>query len=81
MLQVRVRTGALEVRVAGIEPQLTALHDEQLRQAEENKEKFTQVHAKVSVPASGSLALQGYLAHKKQPPPQGHNRALDTGLL
>ena len=68
---VRVRTGALEVRVGGIEPQLTALQDEQLRQAEENTEKFREVHAKVCVPASASRALQGYLAHNSSPLPPG----------
>ena len=27
------------------------------------------------------LELQGYLAHKKQPPPKDHHRALGIGLL
>jgi len=28
-----------------------------------------------------ALALQGYLAHKKPPPPKDHHRALGIGLL
>ena len=28
-----------------------------------------------------TVGLQGYLAHKKPPPPQDHHRALGVGLL
>ena len=31
--------------------------------------------------AGGGGALQGYLAHKKLPPPQDHHTALGIGLL
>ena len=31
--------------------------------------------------ARASRAVQGYLAHKKQPPPEDHHQALGTGLL